>query len=77
MGCKTVKLLQNREELRQKIKKSKRVKKSMCRQRGEKFIFGKGGGINIVFGPKYRPLCYLTGSRATYRPRKKSNASSV
>jgi hypothetical protein len=23
---------------------------------GEKYNFQKGGGINIVFGPKYRPL---------------------
>ncbi len=23
---------------------------------GEKYHFQKGGGINIVFGPKYRPL---------------------
>jgi hypothetical protein len=26
----------------------------VCRK--ENIIFGKGGGVNIVFGPKYRPL---------------------
>jgi hypothetical protein len=26
--------------------------------RGEKISFSEGGGINIVFGPKYRPLEY-------------------
>ncbi len=28
----------------------------MCHERGKKYNFQKGGGINIVFGPKYRPL---------------------
>jgi hypothetical protein len=27
-----------------------------CYARGKNIIFGKGGGINIPFGPKYRPL---------------------
>jgi hypothetical protein len=29
----------------------------MCRERGKTYNYQKGGGgINIVFGPKYRPL---------------------
>jgi hypothetical protein len=36
----------------------------MCRDRGkENMIFrrGRGGGINVVFGPKYRLLMYTLG----------------
>jgi hypothetical protein len=29
--------------------------KKQCRERGKNFIFRRGGGINIVLGPKYRP----------------------
>ncbi len=46
--------MQNREELRQKGHDGSR--KTTCRERGEKYHFQKGGGGNIVFGPKYRPL---------------------
>jgi hypothetical protein len=48
--------MQNREELRQKGHDGSR--KTKCRERGKKYHFqkGGGGGINIVFGPKYRPL---------------------
>jgi hypothetical protein len=47
--------MQNREELRQKGHDGSR--KTKCRERGKKYHFQKGGGgINIVFGPKYRPL---------------------
>ena len=53
-GRKTVKLMQNREQLRQKGHNSSR--KTTCRERGKKYHFQKGGGINIVFGLKYRPL---------------------
>jgi hypothetical protein len=38
--------MQNREELRQKGKVDMR----------EKYFSEGGGGINIIFGPKYRPL---------------------
>ncbi len=31
----------------------------MCRERGKNITFRRGGGINIVFGPKYRPLIIL------------------
>jgi hypothetical protein len=55
-GSKRVKLLQNREELRQKGHNGSR--KTMCRTRGKKYHFQRGGGINIVFGPKYRPLIH-------------------
>jgi hypothetical protein len=46
--------MQNREELRQKGHDGSQ--KTTCRERGKKYHFQKGGGINIVFGPKYRPL---------------------
>ncbi len=46
--------MQNREELRQKGQDGSR--KTTCRKRGKKYHFQKGGGINIIFGPKYRPL---------------------
>ncbi len=48
--------MQNREELRQKDHDGSQ--KMMCRERGKKYNFQKGGrgGINIVFGPKYRHL---------------------
>ncbi len=47
--------MQNREELRQKGHDGSR--KMTCRERGKNIIFRRGGGgINIVFGPKYRPL---------------------
>ncbi len=48
--------MQNKEELRQKG--HDRRQKTTCRERGKKYHFPKGGGgvINIVFGPKYRPL---------------------
>ncbi len=45
--------MQNREELRQKGHSGS--KKMTCCERGENIIF-RGEGINIVFGPKYRPL---------------------
>ncbi len=51
---KGVKEMQNREELRQKGHDRRR--KRTCRQRGKKYHFQRGGGINIVFRPKYRPL---------------------
>jgi hypothetical protein len=50
--------MQNREELRQKG--HDRSRKTTCRERGKNIIFRRGGGINIVFGPKYRPL-YIIG----------------
>jgi hypothetical protein len=47
--------MQNWEELRQKGHDGSR--KTTCSERGENIIFRRGGGgINIVFGPKYRPL---------------------
>jgi hypothetical protein len=46
--------MQNREELGQKGHNGSR--KMTCHERGENIIFRRGGGINIVFGPKYRPL---------------------
>ncbi len=46
--------MQNREEFRQKGHDGSR--KTTCRERGKNIIFRRGGGINIVFGPKYRPL---------------------
>jgi hypothetical protein len=51
--------MQNREELRKKGHDGSR--KTTCRERGKKYHFQKGGGINIVFGPKYRPL--LVGNK--------------
>ncbi len=46
--------MQNREELRKKGHDGSR--KTTSRE-GEKISFSEGGGgINIVFGPKYRPL---------------------
>jgi hypothetical protein len=32
------------------------VGKRCVARRGKNIIFRRGGGINIVFGPKYRPL---------------------
>jgi hypothetical protein len=47
--------MQNMEEIRQKGQNGSR--KTTCRERGENYHFQKGGGgINIIFGPKYRPL---------------------
>ncbi len=46
--------MQNREELRQKGHDGSQ--KTTCRGRGKNIIFRRGGGINIVFRPKYRPL---------------------
>jgi hypothetical protein len=46
--------MQNREELRQKGHDGSR--KTTCREKGKKYHFQKGGGINIIFGPKYKPL---------------------
>jgi hypothetical protein len=57
MGRKGVKEMQNTEELRQKG--HDRSRKTMCHKRGKKYHFQKGGGINIVFRPKYRPLLKL------------------
>jgi hypothetical protein len=48
--------MQNREELREKDTKSK---KNDALQEEEKHHFRKGGGINIVFRPKYRPPALL------------------
>jgi hypothetical protein len=45
--------MQNREELRQKGHNGSK-KNSMSRE-GEKYHFQKGGGINVFFGPKYKP----------------------
>jgi hypothetical protein len=49
--------MQNREELRQKG--HDRSRKMTSRERGKKYHLQRGGGINIVFGPKYRPLPYI------------------
>jgi hypothetical protein len=46
--------MQNREELRQKGHDGSR--KTMCCKGEKNNIFRRGGGINIVLGPKYRPL---------------------
>jgi hypothetical protein len=43
--------MQNREELRQKGHDGSR--KTTCPERGKNIIFRRGGGINIVFEPKY------------------------
>jgi hypothetical protein len=51
--------MQNKEELRQKG--NDRSRKTMCRQGGKISFAEGGGGINIVFGPKYRPLSYKLG----------------
>jgi hypothetical protein len=45
--------LQNREKLSQKGHDGSR--KTMCRDRGKNVIFRRGG-INFIFGQKYRPL---------------------
>jgi hypothetical protein len=47
--------MQNREELSQKG--HNRSQKTTYRKREKKFILERGwGGINFLFGPKYRPL---------------------
>ncbi len=43
----------NREESRQKGHDGSR---KTCVARGRKISFLEGGGINVGFGPKYRPL---------------------
>jgi hypothetical protein len=45
--------MQNRKELRQKGQD--RSRKTKCPEMGKKYNFQKGG-INIIFGPKYRSL---------------------
>jgi hypothetical protein len=47
------------EELRQKGQNWSR--KTTCHKRGKKYHFQKEGGINNVFGPKYRPLYVQDG----------------
>jgi hypothetical protein len=55
IGSKRVKYMQNREKLRQKG--HDRSTFFLKRPRGgENIIFRKVGGINIIFGPKDRPL---------------------
>jgi hypothetical protein len=49
-------LKKGRGEKKEEGKKKIKGKVKGCHQRGKNIIFGKGGGINIVFGPKYRPL---------------------
>jgi hypothetical protein len=49
-GRKTVKLMQNREQLRQKGHNSSR--KTTCRERGKKYHFQKGGGGKYGFWTK-------------------------
>jgi hypothetical protein len=46
--------MQNREELGKKATMG--VEKRRVSRGGKNIIFRKGGGINIVFGPKCRPL---------------------
>jgi hypothetical protein len=46
--------MQNRLNVRQKDHDGSQ--KTTCREKAKKYHFQKGGGINIVFGPKYRPL---------------------
>jgi hypothetical protein len=53
--------MQNKEELSQKSNDSSR--KMTCRERGKKYHFQQGGGINIVFGPEYRPLFDFSGNK--------------
>jgi hypothetical protein len=45
--------MQHREELRPTG--HDRSPKMTCRERGKNFIF-RGGGLNVIFGPKYRRL---------------------
>jgi hypothetical protein len=49
--------MQNREELREKGHDGSQ--KTACHERGKNIIFRRGGGMNIVFGPKYRPLPHI------------------
>ncbi len=37
------------------------VEKQRVARGGKNIIFRRGGGINIVFGPKYRPLAVSVG----------------
>ncbi len=47
--------MQTREELRKKGHDESQ--KRTCHERGKKYHLQKGGGgINTIFGPKYRPL---------------------
>jgi hypothetical protein len=46
--------MQNMEELRQEGHDG--IRKTTSPERGKNFSFSEGGGINIVFGSKYRPL---------------------
>jgi hypothetical protein len=56
--------MQNREELRKKGHDGSR--KMTRHERGKNIIFRRSGGINIVFGPKYRPLrCQQEGQNMT------------
>jgi hypothetical protein len=55
--------MQNRLNVRQKGHDGSQ--KKTCRESGKKYHFQKGGGgINIIFGPKYRTLVAL--GRAIY-----------
>ncbi len=46
--------MQNGEQLRKKSQYGSQ--KTTCRERRKNFNFQGGGGINIFFEPKYRPL---------------------
>ncbi len=71
--------MQNRLNLKQKDHDGSR--KTTCRERGKKYHFQKGGGINIIFGPKYRPL-YISveatsGACRCASPERKSASSYI
>ncbi len=53
-----VKYMQNREELRQKSFDRSKKKRTTCDERRKNFIFRREDRVNIVFGPKYRPLYF-------------------
>jgi hypothetical protein len=44
----------NREKI--KTKRPQKESKNNVSREGEKYHFERGGRINIIFGPKYRPL---------------------
>ncbi len=51
------------------------VEKQRVARGGKYIIFRRGGGINIVFGPKYRPLRYVPrrGGSAIHENEEKGN----
>ncbi len=48
--------VKEKEKWEVKAKRADRSKNNTMSREGKNFIFGRGGGVNVIFRPKYRPL---------------------